>query len=150
MNYHILSELQCLSKFLIFVKTFTSLKIMIDCIFCKSDLKSTIKNINIKIESIITKHYQKLILWNIYLNIRTFFIIFILFLLKLIKINSLQILIFNADINFFITSWITWARQKIVSYFLFYFISCNWLSSSAIFFHIISLLSVLLIIIIRK
>ena len=61
-SYHILNELQYLSKFLTFVKMFILLRIMIDCIFCKSDLKSTIKNINIKTESIITKYYQKLVL----------------------------------------------------------------------------------------
>ena len=71
---------------------------MIDCIFCKLNLKLTIKNINIKIENIITKYYQKLVLQNI------FFIIFILFLLKLIEINLLQILIFNANISFFTTN----------------------------------------------
>ena len=149
-NYHILSELQCLSKLLIFVKMFMLLKIMIDCIFYKLNLKSTIKNISIKIENIITKHYQKLVLQNIFSKIKIFFIMFILFSSKLIEIDSLQISIFNADISFFITSWITWTRQKIVFYFLFHFTSCNWLNSSAIFFHIVLLLSALLMIIIRK
>ena len=145
-----MNELQCSSKFLIFVKTFTSLRIIIDCIFCKSDLKSIIKNISIKTESVITKHYQKLVLWSIFSKVKTFFIMFTSFSSKLIEIDSLQTSIFNADISFFITSWITWARQKIVSCFLFHFISCNWLSSSAIFFHIMSLLLTLSIIIIKK
>src|SRR5204862_2186111 len=103
-NYHILNELQCLSKFLTFVKTFTLLKIMIDCIFCKLNLKSTIKNISIKTESIITKCYQKLVLQSVFSKIRTFFIMFTSFSSKLIEINSLQTSIFNADISFFITS----------------------------------------------
>ena len=129
---------------------FMLLRIMIDCIFCKSNLKSTIKNINIKTKSIITKYYQKLILWNVFSKIRTFFIMFTSFSSKLIEINSLQTLIFNVDISFFIINWITWARQKIVSCFLFHFTSCNWLNSSAIFFCIMLLLLTLSIIIIRK
>ena len=75
---------------------------------------------------------------------------FTLFSLKLIEINSLQISIFNADISFFITSWITWVRQKIVFCFLFYFTSCNLLSLFAIFFCIVLLLLALSVIITKR
>ncbi len=103
-SYYILNKLQCSSKFLTFMKTFTSLRINIDCICYKSDLRSIIKNINIKTESIITEYYQKLILWSVFSKVRTFFIMFTSSSLKLIEIDSLQTLIFNADISFFITS----------------------------------------------
>ena len=139
-----------MNKFLTFVSMFMLLKINIDCIFYKSDLRSTIKNISIKTESIITKHYQKLVLWNVFSKVETFFIVFTSSLSKLIEIDSLLTSIFNADNNFFITSWIIWARQKIVSHFLFYFTACNWLSLSAIFVCIVSLLLALSLIIIRR
>ena len=132
------------------MKMFTLLKINIDCIYYKLNLRLIIKNISIKTESIIIEYYQKLVLQNIFSKVKIFFIMFTLFLLKLIEINSLQISVFNADISFFITSWITWARQKIVSCFLFYFTSCNWLSSSAIFFCIMLLLPALSVIIVRR
>jgi len=44
------------------MKIFILLKININYIYYKSDLRSIIKNINIKTESIITEYYQKLIL----------------------------------------------------------------------------------------
>jgi len=132
------------------MKTFTLLRININYIYYKSNLRSIIKNISIKTESIITKYYQKLVLQSIFSKVRIFFIMFISSLLKLIEIDLLQTSIFNADISFFIISWITWARQKIISHFLFYFISCNQVSLSAISFHIMLLLPALLVIIARK
>ena len=132
------------------MKTFMLLGINIDCICDKLNLKSTVKNVSIKTESVITKCYQRLVLQSVFSKDIMLFTDFTSSSSKLIEINLFVVSIFNSDISFFITSWITWARQKIVSYFLFQFTSCSQLSSSAISFHIMLLLLALSVIIARR
>ena len=104
LSYHILNHLQCLNKFLTFMKTFMSLGINIDCICDKSDLKSTVKNVNIKTESVITKCYQRLVLQSVFSKDIMLSTDFTSSSSKLIEIDSFVASIFNSDISFFITS----------------------------------------------
>ena len=86
------------------MKIFASLRINIDCIYNKLNLKSIIKYINIKTKSVIIKRYWKLTLRSVFLKNTIFSIISTLFSLKLVGIDSFVALIFNADTSFVIIS----------------------------------------------
>ena len=69
---------------------------------------------------------------------------------KLVENVSFVIIIFNEVINVFLINWIIWVRHEMISTFLFQIISWNWLSISFNSVHIVSLLSTLSVITVRK